>query len=70
MQIFEWHCYNKSVSGALYTARRQVNLPENMCIKTVLSLISGGKHAVTGFPWPKLEMNSRDAADGNARNEE
>jgi len=27
----------------------------------VLSSISGGTQAVTGFPWPKLEENSRHA---------
>jgi len=34
-----------------------VSLPEKRWL-TVLSSISGGTQAVTGFPWPKLEENS------------
>jgi len=35
-----------------------VSLPEKRW-QTVLSSVSGGTQAVTEFPWPKLEDNSR-----------
>ena len=61
MQRLEWHCHTKSVSGALYKAiLYHVSLPEKRW-QTVLSSISGGTQAVTGFPSPKMEENSRHA---------
>ena len=59
MQRLKWHCHTKSVT--LYKAIFiTVSLPEKRW-QTVLSSISSGTQAVTGFPWPKLEENSRHA---------
>ena len=50
----------KCFKGTLQSYIISVSLPEKRW-QTVLSSISGGKQAVTGFPWPKLEGNSRHA---------